>query len=101
MTVGSSYNRCRVFSSPISALTQDRVSQCCPGCPETCSVDQAGLELTGIHVPLPPECLGLRACDTISGNRYFPGEIPKYFRLSTIKVIGIVKLATVRSCYLM
>jgi hypothetical protein len=26
----------------------------CPGCPGTHSVDQAGLELTEIHLPLPP-----------------------------------------------
>ena len=27
-----------------------------PGCPRTRSVDQAGLEFTEIHLPLPPEC---------------------------------------------
>jgi hypothetical protein len=26
------------------------------GCPGTCSVDQAGLEITEIHLPLPCEC---------------------------------------------
>ena len=35
----------------------DRVSLCnSPGCPGTSSVDQAGLELTEICLPLPPEC---------------------------------------------
>ena len=29
---------------------------CNPGYPGTHSVDQAGLELTDIHLPLPPEC---------------------------------------------
>jgi hypothetical protein len=35
---------------------QDRVSLCSPGCPGTHSVDQAGLKLTEILLPLPPEC---------------------------------------------
>jgi Na+/melibiose symporter-like transporter len=42
---------------------QDRVSLCSPGCPETHSVDQAGLELRN-----PPasdsQVLGLKACAT-------------------------------------
>ena len=29
---------------------------CSTGCPGTHYVDQAGLELTEIHLPLPPEC---------------------------------------------
>ena len=29
---------------------------CSPGSPRTHSVDQAGLELTELHLPLPPEC---------------------------------------------
>ena len=33
-----------------------RVSQCSLGCPGTHSVDQAGLELTKIRLPLPLEC---------------------------------------------
>jgi hypothetical protein len=33
----------------------DRVSLCNLGCPRTCCVDQAGLELTEIRLPLPPE----------------------------------------------
>jgi hypothetical protein len=33
-----------------------RVSLCSPGCPGTHSVDQAGLELTEIYLPLPPKC---------------------------------------------
>jgi hypothetical protein len=37
---------------------QDGVSLCSPGCPGTCSVDQAGLELTEICLLLPSECLG-------------------------------------------
>jgi hypothetical protein len=44
----------------------DRVSLCSPGCPETHSVDQAGLELRN-----PPasasQVLGLKACATVPG----------------------------------
>jgi hypothetical protein len=32
------------------------VSPRSPGCPETLSVDQTGLKLTEILLPLPPEC---------------------------------------------
>ena len=35
---------------------QDRVFLYSPGCPGAHSVDQADLELTEIHMPLPPEC---------------------------------------------
>jgi hypothetical protein len=40
----------------IGLLFQDRVSQHSSGCPGTQYVDQDGLELTEIHLPLPPEC---------------------------------------------
>jgi hypothetical protein len=33
-----------------------QVSLCSPGCPGTCSVDQAGLELTEICLLLPSKC---------------------------------------------
>jgi hypothetical protein len=33
-----------------------RISLCSPGCPGSCSVDQAGFELREILSPLPPEC---------------------------------------------
>jgi hypothetical protein len=33
---------------------QDRISQYSAGCPVTCFVDQAGLKLREIHLPLPP-----------------------------------------------
>jgi hypothetical protein len=36
-------------------FVQDRISSCSPGCHGTHSVDQAGLELTELHLPLPPE----------------------------------------------
>ena len=40
----------------IVCFFQDRVSLCSFGaCPRTCSVDQAGLKLTEINLPLPPE----------------------------------------------
>jgi hypothetical protein len=36
---------------------RDRVCLLCsPGCPGTCSVDQAGFELFEIRLPLPPKC---------------------------------------------
>ena len=34
----------------------DRVSLCSFGCPGTCYVDQAGLELTELNLPLHPKC---------------------------------------------
>jgi hypothetical protein len=39
---------------------QDRVSLCSPGCPGAHFVDQAGLELTEICLPLPHRVLGLK-----------------------------------------
>ncbi|EGV95664.1 hypothetical protein I79_001261 [Cricetulus griseus] len=35
---------------------QNRVSLCSSGCPGTCSVDQASLELTEIFLPVPLQC---------------------------------------------
>jgi hypothetical protein len=35
---------------------QDRISLCSPGCPGISSLDQAGLKLTDICLPLPPKC---------------------------------------------
>jgi hypothetical protein len=50
---------------------QDRISLCSPGCPETHSVDQAGLDLRN-----PPasasQVLGLKACTTSSDCESFP-----------------------------
>ena len=40
------------FFSPI----RQNFSVCSLGCPETCSVAQADLKLTEIHLPLSPEC---------------------------------------------
>jgi hypothetical protein len=40
----------------ICCCFQDRISLSSPGCPGTHSVAQAGLELTEIRLPLPPEC---------------------------------------------
>jgi hypothetical protein len=37
-------------------FSPEMVSLCSPGCPGTCSVDQAGFRLTEIHLPLPPKC---------------------------------------------
>jgi hypothetical protein len=41
----------------------DDISLCSPGCPGTCSVVQAGFELTGSHA-FDSSVLGLRACAT-------------------------------------
>jgi len=37
-------------------IFQDRVSFYSPGCLGISSVGQGGLELTELHLPLPPEC---------------------------------------------
>ena len=42
--------------SNIAFCFQDRGSPCSPGCPGIYSVDQAGLELIEIHLPLLPKC---------------------------------------------
>ena len=48
-------------------VVQERVSLCnSPSCPETHSVDQADLELTEIHLPLPPSA-GIKGV-----HRYHP-----------------------------
>ena len=39
---------------------QDRVSLCSCGYPGTHYVDQADLKLTEIHLPLAPECVGIK-----------------------------------------
>jgi hypothetical protein len=50
----------------------DLVSPCIPGCPGTCFVDQADLELTESCLPLPLECqMGLKACATTPGKLSF------------------------------
>jgi hypothetical protein len=50
---------------------QDRVSLCSPGCPETHSVDQAGLELRN-SLAFASQVLGLKACTTTPvGKPYF------------------------------
>jgi hypothetical protein len=49
---------CFVFV--VAVVIRDRVSLCNPGSPETHSVDQAGFELTEIHLPLPPSCWSYR-----------------------------------------
>ena len=48
----------------------DRVSLCSLGCsPATHSVDQPGLELTEMPLPLPPRVLGLKTCTTTSRQK--------------------------------
>jgi hypothetical protein len=44
-------------------FSRDRVSLCSPGCPETHSVDQAGLELRN-PLASASQVLGLKACAT-------------------------------------
>jgi hypothetical protein len=65
-------------------INRDRVSLCSPGCPGTCSVDKAGLELRDL--PASASCvLGLETCAITSpanlvvykqlpGLRYFAME---------------------------
>jgi hypothetical protein len=40
----------------LALVSQDRVSLYIPDCLRTHSIDQAGLKLTEIHLPLPPDC---------------------------------------------
>jgi hypothetical protein len=47
---------------------QDRVSLCSSGCPETHSVDWAGLELRNLPVSA-SRVLGLKACGTTAGHK--------------------------------
>jgi hypothetical protein len=56
------------------------VSLCSPGCPATCSVDQAGLELTEILLSLPPEYLNESHVPTL------PGEASQIFNIRSIKI---------------
>jgi hypothetical protein len=48
-------------SLPLSLPSPDRVSLCSSGCPETHSVDQAGLELRNLPASA-SQVLGLKAC---------------------------------------
>jgi hypothetical protein len=81
------------FSSLLFFIFRDRVSLCSPGCPGTHSVDQAGLELTEMHLPLPPSA-------GIKGVHYnYPAhqEIFKLIQPSSIQ--RITPLETVlRNC---
>ena len=45
-----------LFGWLVGWFLETRVSLCSPVCPGTHSVDQAGLRLTEIHLPLPPKC---------------------------------------------
>ena len=48
-----------------------RGALCSPGCPETHCVDQSGIELTEIHLPLPSkirDCGGLNMLGPESGS---------------------------------
>jgi hypothetical protein len=55
-------------------FSRDRVSLCSPGCPETHSVDQAGLELRNPPAPA-SQVLGLKTCATTAwpGYVFFTG----------------------------
>jgi hypothetical protein len=45
---------------------------CSPGCPGTCSVDQVGLELKEIHLPLFPPSAGIKGvCHHHPTKSYF------------------------------
>ena len=55
---------CFVFCLFVCLFFRDRVSLCSPGCPETHSVDQAGLELRNLPA-FASQVLGLKACATM------------------------------------
>jgi hypothetical protein len=55
---------------------QDRVSLCSPGCPESHSVDQAGLELRNLPTSA-SRVLGLKACATM------PSTVACFYNPST------------------
>jgi hypothetical protein len=48
------------FQIFVCLFFRDRVSLCISGCPGTSSVNQAGLELTKIHLPLPSQVPDLK-----------------------------------------
>lgn len=56
---------------------QDRISLCIPDCFSTRSVDEAGLSLLGICLPLPSKCC-LKACATMH-------DMKEYFLLLLLK----------------
>jgi hypothetical protein len=83
-----SWNLCRSFSClnlPNFGITgcistpnhffplvfRERVSLCSSGCPGTCSVDQASLGLTEIHLPLPPGAGIKGVCHHCTAPKYF------------------------------
>ena len=47
------------------------VSLCIPGCPGAHFIDQAGLELTKICLPLPPKCWNWRHMAPLPGSKQF------------------------------
>jgi hypothetical protein len=49
-----SFNGKQTYRIFFPLVFQDRVSLCSPGCPGTQSVDQVGLKLIELHLPLPP-----------------------------------------------
>jgi hypothetical protein len=63
---------------------QDRFSLCSPGCPETHSVDQAGLKLRN-----PPasasQVLGLKACATAAQHRIFSNPAETNLQISSLR----------------
>jgi hypothetical protein len=60
---------------------QDRVSLCSPGCPETHSVDQDGLELRNLPVSA-SQMLGLKACTTMAWffKTFFQEDVTLQFK---------------------
>ena len=58
LCIGSTVAGCQACLLVYSLIFQDRVSLCSTGSPRPCSLDQAGLILTEIHLPQPLECWG-------------------------------------------
>ena len=71
----------------------DGVSLCnSPSCPETHSVDQAGLKLTEIHLPLPPECWDERCASPSPGEKHVFYSQWKYLSLHFKSSKQLVKI---------
>jgi hypothetical protein len=67
--------QCFVLFCFVLFVFRDRVSLCSPDCPETHSVDQAGLKLRSLPASA-SQVLGLKACATTARQKKITVEIP-------------------------
>lgn len=92
------------FACLLGFVFQDRVSLCSPGCPETCFINQAGLELAEILLLLPPKVLIILGRDsTVLPTRHLEaeagtvsGRLPALTRGTRLQII-IINHNTIRS----